>query len=310
MYWEYDSRIGRRWNLDPEPITGISEYATLNNSPILYSDVLGNSSEPPGWYTKARTVYMLFMHGIGGDASKAGDDFDRGMDKAFNVSLKSGAQIKADASETAGNIGGSLLGNMDGLLRAGSFGIMSRSAGSLGLNEKQSEYYDAASNVWSNALMYEGVSGGPTSSPSFAVSGAKISLAKVASTEITLTTIALSNAVQNKKDGIAREEAEYESLREQHPDAQIWRERYLRDANGKIVKDPDTKTGRRIDFSVMKDGIVSNLVEVTSLTAPKSKQYEKEMRIRAAGGTYIRAPGKKGLLYSVQDILTQLSKRP
>jgi hypothetical protein len=156
--------------------------------------------------------------------------------------------------------------------------------------------------------LIDGLNGGGF--PSLAVSGAKISLTKVASTEITLNAFVLSNAVQNKKDGTVREEAEDTSLQEQHPNATIWRERYLRDAKGKIVKDPDTKTGRRIDFSVMKDGVVSNLIEVTSLTAPKSKQYDKEMRIREAGGTYIRAPGKKGALYSVKDILTQLSKRP
>lgn len=46
-YWEYDPRSGRRWNLDPKPITGISEYAAFNNSPIWLSDVRGDSSEPP-----------------------------------------------------------------------------------------------------------------------------------------------------------------------------------------------------------------------------------------------------------------------
>jgi hypothetical protein len=24
-FWEYDSRIGRRWNLDPKPTTGVSD---------------------------------------------------------------------------------------------------------------------------------------------------------------------------------------------------------------------------------------------------------------------------------------------
>lgn len=27
MYWEYDIRIGRRWNLDPKPFVGISYYS-------------------------------------------------------------------------------------------------------------------------------------------------------------------------------------------------------------------------------------------------------------------------------------------
>jgi len=41
-YWEYDSRIGRRWNLDPKPVTGISDYACFQNNPILNSDPDGD----------------------------------------------------------------------------------------------------------------------------------------------------------------------------------------------------------------------------------------------------------------------------
>jgi RHS repeat-associated protein len=44
QFWEYDSRIGRRWNLDPKPTVGISEYSTFNNSPIWLSDPLGDTS--------------------------------------------------------------------------------------------------------------------------------------------------------------------------------------------------------------------------------------------------------------------------
>jgi RHS repeat-associated protein len=45
MFWEYDSRIGRRWNLDPKPTPGISEYSVFNNNPILLNDVLGDTSK-------------------------------------------------------------------------------------------------------------------------------------------------------------------------------------------------------------------------------------------------------------------------
>jgi YD repeat-containing protein len=37
-FWEYDSRIGRRWNVDPKPQFGISEYVTFNNNPIFFTD--------------------------------------------------------------------------------------------------------------------------------------------------------------------------------------------------------------------------------------------------------------------------------
>jgi YD repeat-containing protein len=49
QFWEYDSRSGRRWNLDPKPTFGISEYSTFNGSPIWFSDILGDTSiKTPG----------------------------------------------------------------------------------------------------------------------------------------------------------------------------------------------------------------------------------------------------------------------
>ncbi len=42
MYWEYDTRLGRRWNLDPVDQVSISNYAVLSNSPILKVDPLGD----------------------------------------------------------------------------------------------------------------------------------------------------------------------------------------------------------------------------------------------------------------------------
>jgi len=42
LFWEYDSRLGRRWNLDPKPSIGFSDYSTFRNNSILLSDVLGD----------------------------------------------------------------------------------------------------------------------------------------------------------------------------------------------------------------------------------------------------------------------------
>jgi hypothetical protein len=43
-YWEFDTRTGRRWNLDPSPSVGISQYSTFNNSPISRTDLLGDTA--------------------------------------------------------------------------------------------------------------------------------------------------------------------------------------------------------------------------------------------------------------------------
>ncbi len=42
MYWEYDSRIGRRWNVDPDLDDDLSSYHAFANSPLLYIDPDGS----------------------------------------------------------------------------------------------------------------------------------------------------------------------------------------------------------------------------------------------------------------------------
>ena len=43
LYWEYDGRTGRRWNLDPKPTVAISNYACFANNPIWFTDVAGDT---------------------------------------------------------------------------------------------------------------------------------------------------------------------------------------------------------------------------------------------------------------------------
>jgi hypothetical protein len=48
MYWEYDSRIGRRWNRDPVLKIWESPYLTFGDNPIYFSDLEGDSPKDPG----------------------------------------------------------------------------------------------------------------------------------------------------------------------------------------------------------------------------------------------------------------------
>ena len=45
-YWQYDSRLGRRWNLDPRPQINTSDYACFANNPIFIMDINGDVGEP------------------------------------------------------------------------------------------------------------------------------------------------------------------------------------------------------------------------------------------------------------------------
>jgi hypothetical protein len=64
LYWEYDSRIGRRWN--PDPVVNISEsrYACFGNNPNYYSDELGD------FKSKFSAKWYKFWHGEKGDVGQ------------------------------------------------------------------------------------------------------------------------------------------------------------------------------------------------------------------------------------------------
>jgi len=55
MFWQNDSRLGRRWNVDPKPQITISSYACLNNSPVFLTDSDGDT------VAESRTKGMNFM---------------------------------------------------------------------------------------------------------------------------------------------------------------------------------------------------------------------------------------------------------
>jgi len=42
VYWEYDSRIGRRWNVDPKTKPNRSAYDAFSNNPLIKIDPKGD----------------------------------------------------------------------------------------------------------------------------------------------------------------------------------------------------------------------------------------------------------------------------
>jgi hypothetical protein len=45
LFWEYDTRLGRRWNVDPKGVTGWSGYSAFMDCPTLVTDIYGDSGE-------------------------------------------------------------------------------------------------------------------------------------------------------------------------------------------------------------------------------------------------------------------------
>lgn len=115
----------------------------------------------------------------------------------------------------------------------------------------------------------------------------------------------------NKEEGLRREAEVEEELEKKYPESEgyeIVSEAYLRDSEGRIVRDPETGEARRIDFVVVKDGKVVDSIEVTSETADKTGQTAKEERIREAGGNYIRTSDGSLAQYP-DDLHTTIERR-
>lgn len=117
--------------------------------------------------------------------------------------------------------------------------------------------------------------------------------------------------IQNKIDGLKREADVLNELQGQYPEGEGYKvesEVYLRDADGKIVKDPVTGEARRIDFVVTQDGSAVDSIEVTSQTADKVEQSAKEDRIRENGGNYIK--NSDGEIVRIpDDVKTRIERR-
>jgi hypothetical protein len=57
-FWEYDPRLGRRWNLDPIPYPWLSSYSAFDNNPIYFTDHLGLSPNHPGKGNIFQRIYQ------------------------------------------------------------------------------------------------------------------------------------------------------------------------------------------------------------------------------------------------------------
>jgi len=42
QFWEYDTRLGRRWNVDPVDQKNFSNYSTFRDNPIVFVDHNGD----------------------------------------------------------------------------------------------------------------------------------------------------------------------------------------------------------------------------------------------------------------------------
>ena len=99
LFWEYDGRLGRRWNLDPKPTVGISSYSCFANNPIFNIDIYGDSLNVG---QEHRKQFMSDMKNVFGDKTSSlsfnnkgnlvlegkAKDFTKGMSKEEKDAFK------------------------------------------------------------------------------------------------------------------------------------------------------------------------------------------------------------------------------
>jgi len=73
-YWQYDARLGRRWNVDPRPNPSVSVYACFGNNPLIFSDIYGDSttSAPDGGKYVSTPIGSSILVGDGAVQSSSG----------------------------------------------------------------------------------------------------------------------------------------------------------------------------------------------------------------------------------------------
>jgi hypothetical protein len=100
-YWKYDSRIGRRWNLDPKPNVDISPYSTFRNNPTTNTDWGGDTTR---YYSNSSGALIgeindgTFLHSVKVDEATY-NDYKSTAGATFDLTTVTGAKEYSEGFE-------------------------------------------------------------------------------------------------------------------------------------------------------------------------------------------------------------------
>jgi hypothetical protein len=119
LFWEYDTRLGRRWNVDPVVKEYESGYSCFGNDPILNIDDLGDAytvtnESKDGKLTKSTISAVIYIQGTLDPKAlnKRAAELTKAAKKEFVNKKVAGVEIcfnieyKYDASKNANNLNG------------------------------------------------------------------------------------------------------------------------------------------------------------------------------------------------------------
>ena len=101
-FGEYDTRLGRRWNLDPKPNTSISVYSLFENNPVWFNDIkldtpiIADNASGAGMDYKAWKKAGMFNPPSESIFKQANDRFSIRSFKLQKLSGSSGDDINLD----------------------------------------------------------------------------------------------------------------------------------------------------------------------------------------------------------------------
>nr|WP_262898929.1 hypothetical protein [Hymenobacter piscis] len=114
-FWEYDSRIGRRWNVDPATKHDQSSYSAFANNPIWFADPLGNDTlkvqgannsmftASYGTGTKSHS-YKLSDYGINKDIGRHNVDLGITQPDVIGLDLQASGQFTVASAQLGVNV--------------------------------------------------------------------------------------------------------------------------------------------------------------------------------------------------------------
>lgn len=100
LFWEYDSRLGRRWNIDPVIRPWESSYACFSNNPNYFVDPLGLTPKHPPLIDKIKVLFGI-GHFAGNKKRKNNSPFGKVIadNRVWRPNAK-GDKLKTDKSPT------------------------------------------------------------------------------------------------------------------------------------------------------------------------------------------------------------------
>jgi hypothetical protein len=100
-FWEYDTRLGRRWNRDLIVKSSESPYLCFGGNPILYSDPKGDDygittkKDKDGKITNIKVSAVIYIQGSGASADEA-TKLTKGAKDTYKTKTVNGVEVSFD----------------------------------------------------------------------------------------------------------------------------------------------------------------------------------------------------------------------